>query len=148
MTLHHLDDWTLAARCRGMEDALFPEGKDQKRARTVCLGCPVRARCLSEALDDRIEWGVWGGLTERERRMLLRHRPDVTSWAELLVDEGTPSLPMAEGDQLGWLQAVINAQPAERADEGDPSAAEAAATLKASRTTTVQQRVAGAHARA
>lgn len=68
-----------------MADALFPEGKDQKRARVVCMGCPVRAICLAEALDNRIEWGVWGGLTERERRQLLRQRPDVTSWAAVLM---------------------------------------------------------------
>jgi WhiB family redox-sensing transcriptional regulator len=39
---------------------------------------------MAEALDNRIEWGVWGGLTERERRAVLRKRPQVTSWAELL----------------------------------------------------------------
>ncbi len=85
MTLAELDDWTLSAKCRGMADALFPEGKDQKRARTVCMGCPVRAQCLAEALDNRIEWGVWGGLTERERRQLLRQRPDVKSWCAVLM---------------------------------------------------------------
>lgn len=81
------DDWTLLARCRGMEDELFPEGRDQKRARAVCMGCPVRATCLAEALDNRIEWGVWGGMTERERRQLLRQRPDVQSWAAVLADQ-------------------------------------------------------------
>ena len=54
---------------------------DQKRARLLCSGCPVRFECLAEALDNRIEWGVWGGMTERERRLLLRQRPDVTSWS-------------------------------------------------------------------
>jgi WhiB family redox-sensing transcriptional regulator len=39
---------------------------------------------LAEALDNRIEFGVWGGMTERERRALLRRRPDVDSWRELL----------------------------------------------------------------
>ena len=48
------------------------------------MGCPVRAECLAEALDNEIEWGVWGGLTERERRALLRKRPNVTSWRQLL----------------------------------------------------------------
>lgn len=85
MSVVRSDDWTLQARCRGMADALFPEGKDQKRARVVCMGCPVRATCLAEALDNRIEWGVWGGLTERERRQLLRQRPDVQSWATVLL---------------------------------------------------------------
>ena len=44
----------------------------------------MRTECLAHALDQRIEFGVWGGMTERERRALLRARPDVTSWAELL----------------------------------------------------------------
>jgi WhiB family redox-sensing transcriptional regulator len=44
----------------------------------------VRTECLAEALDNRIEFGVWGGMTERERRALLRRRPDVTSWRDLL----------------------------------------------------------------
>lgn len=78
------EDWPLLAKCRGMNDALFPEGKDQKRAKTICMGCPVRAQCLAEALDNRIEWGVWGGMTERERRQLLRQRPDVKSWSAVL----------------------------------------------------------------
>lgn len=78
------DDWPLLAKCRGMNDALFPEGKDQKRAKTICMGCPVRAQCLAEALDNHIEWGVWGGMTERERRQLLRQRPDVKSWSSVL----------------------------------------------------------------
>ena len=40
---------------------LFPEASDEKRAGLVCSGCPVRFECLAEALDNRIEWGVWGG---------------------------------------------------------------------------------------
>lgn len=87
MTAMSEDDWTLRAKCRGMADALFPEAADQKRARRVCNGCPVRSECLAEALDHRIEWGIWGGMTERERRNLLRQRSDVTSWWSLLVRE-------------------------------------------------------------
>jgi WhiB family redox-sensing transcriptional regulator len=81
------DDWTLRAACRGMEDALFPELRDQGQAKKLCHGCPVCAECLAEALDNRIEWGVWGGMTERERRQLLRQRPDVKSWAAVLGAE-------------------------------------------------------------
>ncbi|WP_026926390.1 WhiB family transcriptional regulator [Granulicoccus phenolivorans] len=78
------DDWTLDAKCQGMQDALFAEGAHQKKARVVCRDCPVRTECLAEALDNRIEWGVWGGMTERERRHLLRVRTDVSSWRSLL----------------------------------------------------------------
>lgn len=78
------EDWPSRAKCRGMNDALFPEGRDQRRAKAVCMGCPVRVNCLAEALDNRIEWGVWGGMTERERRQLLRQRPEIRSWAAVL----------------------------------------------------------------
>ena len=70
-----------------MGDALFPEAVDQKRAKAVCMGCPVRFECLAEALDDRIEWGVWGGMTERERRQLLRQRSDIVSWSDVLTGQ-------------------------------------------------------------
>lgn len=79
------DNWTAQAACRGTDpDALFVQGAAQNRAKAVCFGCPVRAECLADALDNRIEFGVWGGLTERERRALLRRRPNVTSWQRLL----------------------------------------------------------------
>ena len=80
--------WTANASCgagRVAPDALFVEGSAQREARAVCTDCSVRLECLADALDSRADWGVWGGMTERERRALLRRRPDVTSWrAELL----------------------------------------------------------------
>jgi len=69
---------------------MFGETQEQKRARAVCAGCPVRLECLNEALSQRIEWGVWGGMTERERRRLLRQRPDVTDWRDLVEAIATP----------------------------------------------------------
>ncbi|CEG93513.1 WhiB family transcriptional regulator [Propionibacterium freudenreichii] len=93
MAVTDVEDWPLQARCRGMNDALFPEGRDQKRAKTVCMGCPVRAQCLAEALDHHIEWGVWGGMTERERRQLLRQRPEVKSWAAVLTQQSDAQSP-------------------------------------------------------
>lgn len=77
--------WVAQSACRNADpDVLFVTGAAQKRAKAVCLGCPVRTECLSDALDNRVEFGVWGGMTERERRALLRRRPDVTSWTQLL----------------------------------------------------------------
>lgn len=78
-------NWLAEAACRTVEpDELFVPGAAQNRAKERCFGCPVRTECLADALDNRIEFGVWGGMTERERRALLRRRPDVSSWRVLL----------------------------------------------------------------
>lgn len=78
-------NWRIDAACRDVDpEQLFVRGKEQHRAKRVCLTCPVRTECLAEALDRGIEFGVWGGMTERERRALLRRRPEVGSWRELL----------------------------------------------------------------
>src|SRR5436309_10833685 len=78
-------DWTSLASCNTTDpDELFVSGAAQNRAKAVCMGCPVRTECLSDALDNRVEFGVWGGMTERERRALLRRRPEVESWRQLL----------------------------------------------------------------
>ena len=81
-TMH---DWAAEGACRTTDpDALFVQGAAQNRAKAVCLGCPVRTECLADALDNRTEFGVWGGMTERERRALLKKRPNVLSWRRLL----------------------------------------------------------------
>jgi WhiB family redox-sensing transcriptional regulator len=84
-------DWRRDAICRDTDpDLFFPVGTTGnalvqiERAKQVCGTCEVRAECLAEALDNRIEWGVWGGMTERERRALLRRRPNVTAWRSVL----------------------------------------------------------------
>jgi WhiB family redox-sensing transcriptional regulator len=99
MVAPYQDNWAPAAKCAGSEDILFAEGAEQRRVSKFCIGCPVRRECLAEALDSRTEWGVWGGLTERDRRLLLKQRPEVTSWKSLLFEEseqsetGRPSRP-------------------------------------------------------
>src|SRR5690625_5487877 len=60
--------WTAQAACAGQDpDDLFVRGAAQRQAREICFTCPVRLECLIDALDNRIQFGVWGGLTERER---------------------------------------------------------------------------------
>ena len=79
-----VEDWAPAAACRQAQpDELFVRGAEQNKAKQLCNGCPVRTECLAEALDNQIEWGVWGGMTERERRALLRRRPNA-SWRSVL----------------------------------------------------------------
>jgi WhiB family redox-sensing transcriptional regulator len=65
-------------------DTLFDQGTAQSAAKTLCLGCAVQVECLAHALDHRVEYGVWGGQTEAERRRLLQRRPTVTSWWRVL----------------------------------------------------------------
>ncbi len=82
--MNWVEDWAPRAACRAEQpDKLFVRGAEQNKAKTLCQGCPVRTECLAEALDNQIEWGVWGGMTERERRALLRRRPNA-SWRTLL----------------------------------------------------------------
>ncbi len=79
-----VENWAPSAACKDQTpDALFVRGAEQNKAKLMCKGCPVRTECLAEALDNQIEWGVWGGMTERERRALVRRRP-AASWRTVL----------------------------------------------------------------
>ena len=73
--------WMFHARCRGVTPGeFFPsDGTGVESAQRVCAECPVRAECLEYALVHRIEHGVWGGASERERRRILRRRRDLTN---------------------------------------------------------------------
>lgn len=82
------DYWTVQANCGGRFDELFAEGAAQRKARGICLDCDVRVECLAEALDNQINWGMWGGLTERERRKVLRENPDTREWLDILRAHG------------------------------------------------------------
>ena len=64
--------WRELAACRGADlNLFFPErGETAGPARQVCAACPVRQACLDYAITNRITHGIWGGLTERERRAL------------------------------------------------------------------------------
>lgn len=78
-------NWAAEAACQSkISDDLFVRGAEQNRAKQICHTCPVKLDCLAEALENKIEWGVWGGMTERERRALLRQRPGV-AWREVLA---------------------------------------------------------------
>jgi WhiB family transcriptional regulator, redox-sensing transcriptional regulator len=71
-------NWDADAACRSAEpEVFFPETTSSRAiaaAKLVCNGCPVRAKCLEFALETRLDHGVWGGLTENERRSLRRSR--------------------------------------------------------------------------
>ena len=90
------DNWPAQAACKDDPDRMFVSGAEQHGAKRTCLGCPVRSECLAEALDNQLEWGVWGGMTERERRQVLKTRPNVASWRRVLEaarEAGTTAQP-------------------------------------------------------
>jgi WhiB family transcriptional regulator, redox-sensing transcriptional regulator len=68
--------WQDYANCLGVDpDLFFPErGASTREAKEVCRGCVVRADCLEYALDNGEKFGIWGGMSERERRRLRRQR--------------------------------------------------------------------------
>lgn len=69
-------DWQNRANCMGVDpDLFFPErGASTREAKAVCRGCVVREDCLDYALANGEKFGIWGGLSERERRRLRRER--------------------------------------------------------------------------
>jgi len=68
--------WMAQGNCRNYPPATFfpSDGVGVDRARAICKGCPVGDTCLEYALAQRIEHGVWGGCSERERRRILKRR--------------------------------------------------------------------------
>lgn len=78
--------WFGQGLCVGPDaDDWFVEGAAQRVVARRCGDCPVRLDCAADALDNRVEYGVWGGLTERQRRALLRKLPQVNSWIDVLI---------------------------------------------------------------
>lgn len=68
--------WQDFANCLGVDpDLFFPErGASTREAKEVCRGCVVRGDCLEFALVNAEKFGIWGGMSERERRRLRRQR--------------------------------------------------------------------------
>jgi WhiB family redox-sensing transcriptional regulator len=66
--------WRQAAACEGApSDVFYPENEtDTARAKAICAQCHVRSVCLDTALRNKERYGVWGGLTPRERARLRR----------------------------------------------------------------------------
>lgn len=79
-------DWRLGAPCTRVDpEVFFPDPSESAEpARQVCRGCGVRAQCLEFALANDVRFGVWGGLSEAERRELGRVRQETTDPGERL----------------------------------------------------------------
>ena len=75
-TLTTPETWRDLARCRGVDPLIFHPVNDDDagEAKAICELCPVREACLEYAIAAREKDGVWGGLTARERRRIIRRR--------------------------------------------------------------------------
>ena len=74
-------EWVAAGRCIGVEPELFfpvgttgPAVEQTERAKAICRDCPVILDCLEWSLATAQDAGVWGGLSEEERREIRRAR--------------------------------------------------------------------------
>jgi WhiB family redox-sensing transcriptional regulator len=82
------DDWQRLAACKGPYSEMFfppstPERKEDKltremNAKQICADCQVRRECLDYAVEIREPHGIWGGLNEVERKMVLDRRLSVS----------------------------------------------------------------------
>jgi WhiB family redox-sensing transcriptional regulator len=70
------NDWMAQGNCADKPPALFfpSDGVGVEVAKRLCVTCAVRPECLEYALHNRIDHGVWGGTSERERRRILKSR--------------------------------------------------------------------------
>ncbi|HEX5366879.1 MAG TPA: WhiB family transcriptional regulator [Acidimicrobiales bacterium] len=72
--------WMARGSCADAPPSLFfpSDGVGVEIARRICATCPVKDECLEHALGNRIDHGVWGGTSERERRRILKRRRQAT----------------------------------------------------------------------
>ena len=118
-------DWMADGLCRQVDpDLFFPDGRggavavQNEKAKEVCMGCPVRAVCLEWALDTGQSAGVWGGMSEDERRPLrqdllekrsgVRRCLEAQAYIEQRLEQNTSESEIAE--ELGvWRSSLRRA---------------------------------------
>ena len=78
--------WVEQARCHQHDPEVFfdTRARAERRAKAICMSCAVRVECLALALQSKAEFGVWGGLTPKERFRLLRQHGSAGGWQSAL----------------------------------------------------------------
>jgi WhiB family transcriptional regulator, redox-sensing transcriptional regulator len=85
--------WVPEALCTKTDpDRMFVRGAKQRIEAVICHHCPVMQECGAEALDNKVEFGIWGGMTERQRRALLKKHPEVVSWTDFFDQRNARSV--------------------------------------------------------
>lgn len=95
-------DWQERGLCAQTDpEVFFPEnGGTTKPAKRICLACDVRAECLQYALDHDERFGVWGGLSERDRRRLKKRGVKAVAAAVTEARHGTDATQAATVTRL------------------------------------------------
>lgn len=119
-------DWRTTGPCKDDADAMFPTSNaaEIEHAKSYCRMCPVIERCLQWALETGEEYGVWGGLSEKERRALRRRaaRPisiddytdqpsPRTMHASRTLDEAWAEFTQEDGEHVLWTGPKVVHQP-------------------------------------
>ena len=88
-------DWVHRARCKDEDPELFfpigttgPAATQIEQAKAICMQCPVRDQCLEWALATGQDAGVWGGMSEEERRALRRARRREATGSRIAIGAG------------------------------------------------------------
>lgn len=81
------EEWEEYANCQDLGPDLFHDGKETSiiKAKKVCAACPVSTDCLVFAMATKIDTGIWGGKTPKERRM-IRHAGTMITLAALIKE--------------------------------------------------------------
>jgi WhiB family redox-sensing transcriptional regulator len=71
------------ANCKDVDpNVFFPgRGESHEQAQSICQACPAREACLEYAIGNKIEHGIWGGASERERRRIVKNRRELAAVA-------------------------------------------------------------------
>jgi WhiB family transcriptional regulator, redox-sensing transcriptional regulator len=82
-------EWMARGLCTNVPPSRFfpSDGAGVELARKICAECPVKEPCLEHALEERIDHGVWGGCSERERRRILKQRRTTIAQGAAAVGE-------------------------------------------------------------
>ena len=105
-----VDDWRLSALCAQADpEAFYPDkGGSTREAKKLCQTCDVREECLQSALENDERFGIWGGLSERERRSLKKKT----------TTESTASEPTEETSSVQQDPTDVPEAPAEGQQKG------------------------------
>lgn len=115
------DDWRERAACRDVDpDLFFPLSEAEgDPAKAICRACPVRRQCRDWAINVGEAFGIWGGLSERERKRIRegKRRPVLDQWAEYR-DSGLTTVEIAR--RLGMAPTTLYTTLDRARRAGDP----------------------------